>query len=144
MWKSRLDLARPRWVLLQSIVGELHTDAGCVQDDKEPALYPKPSLDYLAFGRLLLAGRQFLNREVWDAGRERKTSHGADGAQRAVGDHANVARFGQGSDLLEVGHLAGHVGAYVLDGTPFQQHLELADGVEPFTRRNGDRDVTGH
>jgi hypothetical protein len=60
------------------------------------------------------------------------------------GTTPNVARFGQGSDLLGVGHLAGHVGAYVLDGTPFQQHLELADGVEPFTRRNGDRDVTGH
>ena len=99
-------------------------------------------MDYLVFGRLLLAGRGLLIREVWDAGRERKTSHGADGAQRAVGDHANVARFGQGSDPFRVGHLAGHVGAYVLDGTPFHQHLELVDGVEPFTY--GDRDVAGH
>ena len=75
-------------------------------------------MDYLVFGRLLLAGRGLLIRQVWDASRERKTSHGADEAQRVVGGHANVARFGQGSDPFGVGHLAGHVGAYVLDGTP--------------------------
>jgi len=109
---------------------------------KEPVLYPERSLDYLALGALLLAGRQLLNREVWDAGRELETSRSADGVQRVVGDHANIACFGHRSDLLGMGQPAGHVGAYVPDGTPFQQHLELVDGVEPFNRCNGDRDVT--
>lgn len=73
---------------------------------KNPSSTRSRVLDYLDFGRLLLACQGLPIGQVWDTGRERNTSH------------ANIARFGHGSDPLGVGHCAGHVGAYVLDGTP--------------------------
>src|SRR5690606_9792828 len=103
-------------------------------------------LHNLALGRAILADRVLLQGEVRHGSRDLDARGRADGTERVVRYHADLARLGQRRDLLGTGDAAAHADVWpdVLDGVAGQQHLELVDRVEPLPGGNRDMDVLRH
>lgn len=97
-----LQATRSVRMTLLGILGQFHTDARRVGNDKVPIFEFQGRLDDLALGRFMLASRVFLQSEIGDTGRKLNAGGGAHRAKRVVRHHLDIVGLRQRRDLLAI------------------------------------------